>query len=86
MLEINKNQLLQFNNLNKIRILKYIALGLIKYKDGGWANGGNLPYSDGFRNAFKSSYSPRKTIEYFCHLYFSNIVLISVKFIFLSPG
>lgn len=31
MLEINKKQLLIFNNKNKARILKYIALGLIKY-------------------------------------------------------
>lgn len=32
MLEINKKQLLNFNDINKIKILKYIALGLIKYK------------------------------------------------------
>lgn len=31
MLEINKNQLLSFNNLNKVRILKMIALGKIKF-------------------------------------------------------
>ena len=33
MLEINKNQLLSFNDINRVRILKYIALGLIKYKE-----------------------------------------------------
>lgn len=32
MLEINKKQLLMFDNVNRARILKYIALGLIKYK------------------------------------------------------
>lgn len=32
MLEINKQQLLSFNNTNKMTILKYIALGIIKYK------------------------------------------------------
>lgn len=32
MLEINEKQLLSFNDVNKIRILKYIALGLIKYE------------------------------------------------------
>lgn len=32
MLEINKQQLLSFNNANKLRLLKYIALGIIKYK------------------------------------------------------
>ena len=32
MLEINKEQLLIFDNVNRARILKYIALGLIKYK------------------------------------------------------
>jgi hypothetical protein len=31
MLEITKKQLLSFNNINKARILKYIALGLVKY-------------------------------------------------------
>lgn len=31
MLEINKKQLLSFNNVNRARILKMIALGLIKY-------------------------------------------------------
>lgn len=31
MLEINKKQLLGFDNVNRARILKYIALGLIKY-------------------------------------------------------
>ena len=32
MLEINKNQLLSLDIKNRIRVLKYIALGLIKYK------------------------------------------------------
>lgn len=32
MLEIDKKQLLSFDNANRVRILKYIALGLIKYK------------------------------------------------------
>ena len=32
MLEINKEQLLKFNELNKLRILKMIALGIIKYQ------------------------------------------------------
>lgn len=32
MLEINKEQLLSFDEINRIRILKYITLGLIKYK------------------------------------------------------
>lgn len=32
MLVINKKQLLSFSDINKIRILKYIALGLIKYE------------------------------------------------------
>jgi len=31
MLEINKKQLLMFNEKNKIVILKYITLGLIKF-------------------------------------------------------
>lgn len=31
MLEINKKQLLSFDNVNRARILKYIALGIIKY-------------------------------------------------------
>ena len=31
MLEINKNQLMSFNNINRAIILKNIALGLIKY-------------------------------------------------------
>lgn len=31
MLEINKKQLLGFDNVNRARILKYIVLGLIKY-------------------------------------------------------
>ncbi len=34
MLEINKKQFLGFDDINKIRILKYIALGLIKYVKG----------------------------------------------------
>ena len=32
MLEINKEQLLMFDEVNRARILKYIALGLIKFK------------------------------------------------------
>lgn len=32
MLEITDKQLLMFNEINRIRILKYIAIGLIKYK------------------------------------------------------
>ena len=32
MLEINKNQLLSFDNKNKIRILKLIAIGIVIYK------------------------------------------------------
>lgn len=32
MLKINKEQLLSFNNANRATILKYIALGIIKYK------------------------------------------------------
>lgn len=32
MLEINKKQLLSLNDVEKARMLKYIALGLIKYK------------------------------------------------------
>ena len=35
MLEMTKEQLLLFNNVNRARILKYIAMGLIKYK-GEW--------------------------------------------------
>ncbi len=31
MLEINKKQLLSYDSINRIRILKYIALGIIKY-------------------------------------------------------
>ena len=31
MLEINKEQLLAFDDVNRARILKYISLGLIKY-------------------------------------------------------
>lgn len=33
MLEINKEQLLSFDDINKARILKMIALGIIKYKE-----------------------------------------------------
>ena len=33
MLEINKKQLLSFNNKNKAQILKLIALGVIIYKE-----------------------------------------------------
>lgn len=33
MLEINKEQLLTFDNANRARILKYIALGIIKFKE-----------------------------------------------------
>jgi len=33
MLEINKEQLLSFDDINKVRILKMIALGIIKYKE-----------------------------------------------------
>ena len=33
MLEINKKQLMSFDEINRLRILKYIALGLIKYKE-----------------------------------------------------
>ena len=32
MLEINKEQLLAFDDVNRARILKYISLGLIRYK------------------------------------------------------
>ena len=32
MLEITKEQLKSFDNENKARILKYIAIGLIKFK------------------------------------------------------
>lgn len=32
MLEINREQLLNFDKVNRIKILKYIALGIIKYK------------------------------------------------------
>lgn len=38
MLEITKQQLLQFNKVNRARILKYIALGLIKFVEGGNQN------------------------------------------------
>lgn len=32
MIEISKKELLTLNNQNRARILKYIAMGLIKYK------------------------------------------------------
>lgn len=32
MLEINKKQLMTFDNKNKLKILKMIALGIITYK------------------------------------------------------
>lgn len=32
MLEINQEQLLSMNETNRARVLKYIALGLIKFK------------------------------------------------------
>lgn len=35
MLEINKKQLMSFDEINRLRILKYIAAGLIKYKESG---------------------------------------------------
>ena len=31
MLEINREQLLNFDDINKLRILKMIVLGLVKY-------------------------------------------------------
>ena len=31
MLEINREQLLSFDDINKLRILKMIALGLVQY-------------------------------------------------------
>lgn len=34
MLEITDKQLLIFDEINRVRILKYIASGLIKYKGG----------------------------------------------------
>lgn len=36
MLEINEKQLLSYDNVNRARILKYIALGIIKFK-GEWS-------------------------------------------------
>lgn len=33
MLEITKKQLLSFDNVNRARVLKYITLGLIKFKE-----------------------------------------------------
>lgn len=32
MIEITREQLLSFDDVNKARILKYIVLGIIKYK------------------------------------------------------
>lgn len=32
MIEIKREQLLSFDDVNKARILKYIVLGIIKYK------------------------------------------------------
>lgn len=32
MIEINQKQLLSMNEMNRARVLKYIALGLIKFK------------------------------------------------------
>lgn len=32
MLEINEKQLLSYDDVNRARILKYIALGIIKFK------------------------------------------------------
>ena len=39
MLEINKKQLMSFDEINRLRILKYIATGLIKYKESGTNEG-----------------------------------------------
>lgn len=36
MLEINEKQLLNFNNVNRARILKYIALGIIRFVGEKW--------------------------------------------------
>lgn len=33
MLKVTEKQLLSFDNVNRARILKYIALGIIKYAD-----------------------------------------------------
>lgn len=33
MLEINRKQLLSFDEINRAKILKYIALGVIKYRE-----------------------------------------------------
>lgn len=33
MLEMTKEQFLSFNKINRARILKYIVLGLIKYRE-----------------------------------------------------
>ena len=33
MIEINKEQLLKFDDVNKVKILKLIALGIIIYKE-----------------------------------------------------
>ena len=32
MIEISKKELLRMDNKNKVRVLKYIIMGLIKYK------------------------------------------------------
>lgn len=32
MIEITKEQFLAFDDVNKVRILKYIVLGVVKYK------------------------------------------------------
>lgn len=41
MLEINKEQYLKLNAINKIRILKYITLGIVKFK-GEWLQMSNI--------------------------------------------
>lgn len=33
MITINKDQLLKFSNIERIRLMKYIALGIIRYID-----------------------------------------------------
>lgn len=35
MIEINKKQLMSFDEINRLKILRYIAMGLIKYKESG---------------------------------------------------
>lgn len=44
MLEINKEQLLMFDDVNRARILKYITLGLIKFKKEQMKNDNNYPF------------------------------------------